>query len=239
MKKLNNKWALVTGSSRGIGRQIALGLAHFGCNLIIHGREEKNCLKTQEALKTLGVDVKVISGELDSPGAVSNLLEQITATGVAIDILYNNAAINNTSTPMFEFSVAEWMKTFQVNLFAMVQLVNGIAPGMRERKWGRIINLTSGIADQPNLAPYSASKAAVDKYTLDLACELKSDNVLVNHVDPGWIRTDLGGPDAWEPVESVLPGVLIPALLDDDGPSGKFYQAQDYKGLWDSARGSL
>src|SRR5690606_28173800 len=113
-------------------------------------------------------------------------------------ILYNNAAIINESTAMLEFTQTEWRRTFQINLFAMVQLCNAFAPAMRQRRWGRIINMTSGIAGQPNLAPYSASKAAVDKFTQDLACELKDDNVLVNHVDPGWIKTDLGGADAWE-----------------------------------------
>jgi NAD(P)-dependent dehydrogenase (short-subunit alcohol dehydrogenase family) len=123
------------------------------------------------------------------------------------------------------------MQTFQVNLFAMAQLCAAFGPGMRERGFGRIVNVTSGIKGQPNLAPYSASKAAVDKYTQDLAQEFAGSNVLVNHIDPGWIKTDLGGPDAWEEVSTVLPGMLVPVLLDDNGPSGRLYAAQDFKGL--------
>lgn len=232
MKTLNGKWALVTGSSRGIGRQIAKALAEQGCNVIVHGRQLDHTQDTVAAIKEIGVKVLAVAGELDSEVQVRQLIDAVQALSVPVDILYNNAAINNQSTPMFEFSPAEWLRTFQVNLFAMVQLCNAFAPAMRERRWGRIINMTSGIAGQPDLAPYSASKAAVDKYTQDLACELKSDNVLVNHVDPGWIRTDLGGPNAWEDVASVIPGVLVPALLPDGGPSGRFYAAQDYKGLW-------
>ncbi len=232
MKTLNGKWALVTGSSRGIGQQIAKALAQQGCNVIVHGRQLDHTHTTLNEVKEFGVQALAVAGELDSELQVRELISEVQRLSVPVDILYNNAAINNQSTPMFEFSQAEWLRTFQVNLFATVQLCNAFAPAMRERRWGRIINLTSGIAGQPDLAPYSASKAAVDKYTQDLACELKDDNVLVNHVDPGWIRTDLGGPNAWEDVASVIPGVLVPALLPDGGPSGRFYAAQDYKGLW-------
>jgi 3-oxoacyl-[acyl-carrier protein] reductase len=98
---------------------------------------------------------------------------------------------------------------------------------MRRRKWGRIVNLTSGIKDTPPLAPYSVSKAAVDKYTRDLAAELRGSGVLVNCLDPGWLRTDMGGPNAMGDVESVLPGALQPALLPDDGASGCFFAAQN------------
>jgi NAD(P)-dependent dehydrogenase (short-subunit alcohol dehydrogenase family) len=232
MKKLNGKWALVTGSSRGIGRQIAVALAAQGCNVIVHGRCMDHAAATLEAVKNEGVQGHAVAGELDSESQVQALINRVRDLSVPVDILYNNAAINNVSTPMLEFSQVEWLRTFQVNLFAMVQLCNAFAPAMRERQWGRIVNMTSGIAGQPDLAPYSASKAAVDKYTQDLACELKDANVLVNHVDPGWIRTDLGGPNAWEDVTSVIPGALVPALLPDGGPSGRFYAAQDYKGLW-------
>jgi NAD(P)-dependent dehydrogenase (short-subunit alcohol dehydrogenase family) len=71
----------------------------------------------------------------------------------------------------------------------------------------------------------------VDKYSRDLAAELRGTNVLVNYLDPGWLKTDMGGPNAENTVETVLPGALVPALLDDNGPSGRFYAAQDYKML--------
>lgn len=234
MKRLTGKWALVTGSSRGIGRQIATGLAQLGCNLIVHGRTSENTEATRQALLDYDVEVHTVAGDLAVPTEVQQLISDVQALGVPVDILYNNAAINNQPTPMFEFDQGEWLRTFQINLFSMVELTKAFAPAMREAGWGRIVNVTSGIAGQPNLAPYSASKAAVDKFTQDLACELKDDNVLVSHIDPGWIQTDLGGPNAWEPVESVIPGMLVPVLLDDSGPTGRFYAAQDFKGLWDS-----
>ena len=95
--------------------------------------------------------------------------------------------------------------------------------------WGRVINLSSGIKDTPQLTPYSVTKAAVDKYTKDIAAELTNTNVLVNMLDPGWLKTDMGGENAENEVETVLPGALVPALLDNNGPSGYFFQAQDYR----------
>ena len=233
MKRLENKWALVTGSSRGIGQRVALGLADLGCNLVVHGRQRGHTENTIAMLNDKGVDVRSVAGDLASEAGVTAVIDQVQALNVGVDILYNNAAINNTPTPVFEFAMSDWAHTFQVNVYSVVQLCAAFGPGMRERKWGRIINVTSGIADQPNLAPYSASKAAIDKYSRDLAFEFRDDNVLVNCVDPGWIRTDLGGPDAWEDVDSVIPGMLVPALLPDNGSTGRFYAAQDFKGLWD------
>lgn len=233
MKKLTGKWALVTGSSRGIGQQVVLALADQGCNVLVHGRKMENTIETLELLKDRGVEVFRVAGELDSSDSVQGLIDAVNDLSVNVDILFNNAAVSNESTPVFEFTAEEWARTFQVNVFAMVQLCSAFAPGMRERNWGRIINTTSGISDQPNLAPYSASKAAVDKYTKDLAVEFKDTNVLVSHIDPGWIRTDLGGPDAWEDVSSVIPGMLVPALLPDGGSNGQLFAAQDFKGLWD------
>ena len=228
-RKLTGKWALVTGSSRGIGRQIALGLARLDCNVIVHGRIASNTDETIQLLAPYDIETRVVSGDLGTDQGIQALIQAVKASPGHVDILYNNAAISSQFKPIFEFDMDEWLQTLQVNLFAMIQLCNAFAPGMKERGYGRIINVSSGIADQPNLAPYSVSKAAVDKYTRDLAFALKDDNVLVNYLDPGWLKTDMGGPDAWNEVETVLPGALVPALLEDNRPTGRHYAAQDYK----------
>ena len=231
MKRLDNKWALVTGSSRGIGQQIALGLAERGCNIIVHGREPQNLDETLAKLKAFDVQTHVATGELSSSEGVDQIITQAMAAPGSVDILYNNAAIMSKYESILTIDQAEWDRVFQINVWALMSLCQAFAPGMRERGYGRIINLTSGIADQPHLAVYSVSKAAVDKYSRDLAAEFKDDNVLVNYVDPGWLKTDLGGENAWFSVETVLPGALVPALLEDNGPTGRFFAAQDFKYL--------
>ncbi len=229
MKLLENKWALVTGSSRGIGQQIALGLARRKCNIIVHGRKKGNTAETIEQIKSLEVQTYDVAADLENPREIETLISQVQDGPGVVDILYNNAAIQNEWESIWEIDLDGWRRIFEVNLFAMVRLCNAFAPQMKQRGFGRIINLTSGIQDIPQLAPYSVSKAAVDKYSQDLAAELRGTNVLVNFLDPGWLKTDMGGPNAENDVTTVLPGALVPALLDDHGPSGRFYAAQDYK----------
>lgn len=231
MSQLEGKWALITGSSRGIGQQIAIGLARYGCNIIVHGRTAEHTQKTQELLKDAGVEVATTTGDLGTESGVREIVDGVLAKVNHVEILYNNAAIMNPWKDHWNISMDEWRQTFQINFFAVVKLCNVFIPRMLRRGWGRVINLTSGIKDVPQLAPYSATKSAIDKYTLDLSSELKGTNVLVNTVDPGWLKTDLGGPNADHEVETVLPGALIPSLLEDFGPSGNLYHAQDFKYL--------
>lgn len=231
MISLENRWALVTGSSRGIGQQIACGLAALKCNVIVHGREKSHLVKTLEMLKKYEIKTHVVYGELSTVDGVNSIIEGVRGGPGSIDILYNNAAIQNKWKPIWEISRDEWLETFQINFFSVVSLCNAFAVEMKKRGFGRIINLTSGIKDVPQLSPYSVSKAAIDKYSQDLAYELNNTNVLVNFLDPGWLRTDLGGPDGMFDVETVIPGALIPALLEDHGPTGRLFSAQDFKYL--------
>ena len=99
---------------------------------------------------------------------------------------------------------------------------------MIENGFGRVINLTSGIMHQPELAPYGASKWAVNKLTDDLAVKLENSGVRINMLDPGWLRTDLGGPNADHAVEDTLPGALAPALVENVGPNGEFFSSIDH-----------
>jgi len=229
MIQLKGKNALITGSSRGIGQQIAQALAKLGCNIIVHGRTQESCAKTIELLKKFNVKVYCVYGELSDEAQVNELINQVKSLNISIDILYNNAAIMTPyHADFWNHSWEEWMETFKVNVFAMYQLCGAFIPAMIENGFGRVINLTSGIMDQPELAPYGASKWAVNKLTDDIASKLKNTGVRINTLDPGWLRTDLGGPNAHHPVEATIPGALAPALVEDDGPNGQFFSAIDH-----------
>jgi 3-oxoacyl-[acyl-carrier protein] reductase len=228
MKKadIRGKWALVTGASRGIGRQVSLGLAQYSCNLVLHSRDIANTKSLADLLAGTGVQVRQVAGELSDQNQVDAMLKGIPP----IDILYNNAAIMTPFHSDWQNVPAEdFRKSFEVNIISLIRICHHLIPGMVKRRWGRIINVTSGIKDQPELIAYAISKAAVDKFVFDTVIRLKDTGVLMNLLDPGWLRTDLGGPKAPNAVESVLPGALVPALVDD-GTTGKLFCAQDYAG---------
>lgn len=228
MIDIHGRNALITGSSRGIGQQIALGLAGLGCNVIIHGRKKESCEQTLEKLGKFDVNSYVVYGDLSDESQVRELIRQVRELKIDIDILYNNAAIMSPERQDYwHHEWKDWIGLFKVNVLALYDLCGAFIPGMKERGFGRIVNLSSGIKDLPELAPYGASKWAVNKLSDDLASKLENSGVRINTLDPGWLQTDMGGKNADNPVEDVLPGALDPVLIDDDGPSGDFYAAID------------
>ena len=229
MSKLSGKWALITGASRGVGRQIALGLAEQGCNLILHSREESHSEPLRRQLSERGIEVRVVAAELSKSSEVDAMIDRLLGDPGQIDILYNNAAVMTPWREAHTSPADDYRLSFEVNVLALTRLCDRLLPGMRERGWGRIVNVTSGIANIRELLPYSMSKAAVDRYVRDVSPSLEGTGVIMSLMDPGWLRTDLGGDKAPNAVETCLPGVLVPVLVPDGSPSGKFYRAQDYR----------
>ena len=224
--KLKGKTAFITGSSRGIGQQIALGLARQGANIILHGRKIEHTVKTRELLDALDVETFAVGGELSDLNAIGSMVNEIIKKYGGVDILYNNAAVSVPwKQDFWKHTENEWHHTYQINVVAMYYICAAFIPGMIQRGYGRVINLSSGIKDQPELAPYGVSKAAVDKLTEDIAAKLINTGVRINKLNQGWLKTDLGGPGAWYDVDAVLPGAIVPALVDNDGPNGQLFSA--------------
>ncbi|HZL43436.1 MAG TPA: SDR family oxidoreductase [Verrucomicrobiae bacterium] len=231
MTSLQNKWSLVTGASRGVGSHVSEGLARQGSNLVLHSRELSHTAALASKLAGLGVKVVTVSAELSDQAQIDAMLDAALKQAGQIDIVYNNAAI---MTPWrenpWDIPAEDFRKSFEVNVISLARICYRLVPPMLARKWGRVINVTSGIMNEPNLTPYAISKAAVDKFVRDFVPRLTGSGVQMNLLDPGWLRTDLGGPKAPNDPSSVVPGALVPALLDD-GESGRFFRAQDYAGL--------
>ena len=228
---IKGKWALVTGASRGIGREITRALGQLGCNLVLHSRAVEHTKPLAAELSANGVDVVSLQADLSDPAQVDRFLFEMESASPQIDILYNNAAV------MMPYQEAVWTtpaedfrNSFETNVLSPILLSNALVPAMIERRWGRIINLTSAIQGLPQLAPYAVSKAALKKYVEDIVPALEGTGVTMNSLDPGWIRTDMGGPDAPNAIESVLPGALVPALLSNY-VCGCEFRAQDYAGM--------
>lgn len=228
MQPLHNRWALITGASRGVGFQIAKALAGLGCNLLLHSRKAEHTASLVKELRALGGQAHSLAADLSEQHEVETLLDQIQAEFPPIDILYNNAAI---MTPWrnnpWDIPAEDFRRSFEVNVISLTRICYRLVPPMLERGYGRVINVTSGIANEPQLTPYALSKAAVDKFVRDFAPSLRDTGVSMTLLDPGWLRTDLGGPQAPNDPSSVIPGALVPALLDASA-CGKLFRAQDY-----------
>lgn len=226
MINLKGKNAFITGSSRGVGQQIAIGLAQLGCNIIIHGRKAINNQKTVDLLKEYDVTTYSVYGDLSRDEEISLLIDQIHNLNVTVDILYNNAGImRQYREDIWSHTTTDWLLTYQVNVVAMYKLCSAFIPAMIKNGYGRVVNVTSRINGEPQLAPYGASKWAVDKLTMDISSALENTPVRINYFDPTWLKTDLGGEHADHPVQAVLPGALAPVLIEDDGANGEFFAA--------------
>lgn len=231
MVDVKGRWALITGASRGIGYGAAKLLASRGCNLILHGRTEAHCDHIRSEVKALGVEAAVVCAELSDPAQVEEMLRQIDALGVDVDIVLNNAGIQIAYRSDYLLTpVSDYEYSFRVNTIAPMMICYHFLPKMQARGFGRIVNTTSGIRLEPEQAGYSASKAALDKVTMDLASKYDGTDVMINLTDPGWCRTDLGGPHAPNAPESSLPGVVVGAFADDQ-KSGRCFAAGYFHGM--------
>jgi len=221
---LEGKAALVTGSSKGIGEAIAARLAAEGATVLVHGRDRARAEQVAGRIGARGARAFVVTGDLTDDGDVRRLIDSAEALVGAVDIVVNNAG---GSGPLNEgwtdAHAATWQSAYDRNVLAAVRVTTPLLAGMRKRRWGRIINISSLAATitPPSTPYYAASKAAMNALTASLAKEVAADGITVNAVSPGAILSatlekrfrevaterGLAGPDApWEEVEhAVLP----------------------------------
>lgn len=231
MVNVKNRWALITGASRGIGYLSALFMAKQGCNLILHSRKEEHCEKVLKEVLDLGVEAYVVAAELSDLDAVEKMLQTIDAKGTPVDIVLNNAGVQIAyRNEYLKTPVSDYEISFKINTIAPMMICYHFLPKMAERGFGRILNTTSGITLDPQQAGYSASKAALDKVTIDLGSKYEGTDVMINITDPGWCRTDLGGPHAPNAPESAIPGIVVGAFVDDK-KSGRYLNAPFFTGM--------
>ena len=231
MYNVQGKWALITGAARGIGRLTALFMAQQGCSLILHSRDLSHTEKVMADVQALGVQAHAVAADLNDLSQVERMLQEIDALGVDVDIVLNNAGLqiayrtDYCSTPVSDYEIS-----FRVNTIAPAMICYHFLPKMMKKGTGRIVNTTSGIALDVCQAGYSASKAALDKITIDLGSKVEGTDVMINLTDPGWCRTDLGGPQAPNAPESAIPGIVA-GVFADDKKSGRYLGAQHFAGL--------
>jgi NAD(P)-dependent dehydrogenase (short-subunit alcohol dehydrogenase family) len=199
--------ALVTGSTRGIGREVARQLAARGDEVIVVGR------------KLLDVS---------DPRSIEAMGERVEREYGRLDVLVNNAAILlDEGKSIVDVDPREFEETWRVNVLGAFLMTQRFAPLLRKSGHGRVVNVSSGagqLSSMTGYAPsYSTSKAALNAITILFANALRRDGVLVNCADPGWVRTDMGGSSAPRSVEEGADTIVWLASLPDNGPTGGFF----------------
>jgi 3-oxoacyl-[acyl-carrier protein] reductase len=202
---LTGRTALVTGSTRGIGRAIAEVLAGAGANVAVVGRDKG---RAEEAAGTIK-NARGFACDVSDPGTVVALVEEVEKAFGAVDILVNNAGITRDNL-MMRLKDEDWDAVLDANLKGAFVAIRAATRGMLKRRWGRIINVASivGIIGNKGQANYAASKAGLIGLTKSVAKELASRNILANVVAPGFVDTDMTAamtPEAREALSKLIP----------------------------------
>ena len=218
--------ALVSGGNRGIGFEICRQLAERGIAVIVGSRDEES---GREAAENLSGEVVVSQLDVADERSVDRLASFVEEEFGRLDILVNNAGISNDEGQRgIDADLGRVREALEANLFGAWRLCEMAIPLMQRGGYGRIVNVSSGMAALENMGGgspgYRISKTALNALTRILASELSGSGILVNSVCPGWVQTDMGGSRAPRPVEEGADTPVWAATLPKGGPTGGFFR---------------
>lgn len=227
---MTKRVAVVTGANRGIGFAASRLLAQNGFHVVLTSRSVQNgkaaCLKLEEE----GLDVSYIHLDVTDEFLIKQWKEKLEKGYGRCDVLVNNAGImlDHHGPGVLKISSEIIEKTLRTNTLAPLHLAQAAIPLMKKHHYGRIVNVSSGLGQLTdmgnNWTAYRISKTALNAVTRILSAELQGTNVLVNSMCPGWVRTDMGGPNAERSPEQGADSILWLATLPDNGPNGGFFR---------------
>ena len=231
------KTALITGANKGIGFGIARQLANEGIYVYLGSRDAANGQRAVDALKAEGLtNVETVVLDVNDQASVDAASAEIAAKTDTLDILINNAGIigDEDQNPLTS-SIDSIKGTFETNFYGPIRVTQAFIDLMRDAPAPRIVNVSSGLASQTaatdpdnpyytfKMTAYQSSKTALNMYTIQLAYDLRGSDFKVNAVCPGYISTDINNHEGLEPVEVGAARIAKYALLDADGPTGKYF----------------
>lgn len=235
MQNSSNKIALVTGANKGIGFEVARQLAATGCTVLLGARNQALGEEAGAKLRGEGLDVRYLAIDLDDPATIAAAAAHIDADFGQLDILVNNAGVApEDDGPPSTSSLNAIERTFRVNFMGSVAVTQAVLPLLRKALSARIVNVSSGLGSLTRHSDpaspyagysyfgYSASKAALNMFTAQLATELRDTAIKVNSAEPGYTATDLNHHRGTQPIPEGAAEVIRLALLPDDGPTGTF-----------------
>nr|WP_269670565.1 SDR family oxidoreductase [Stenotrophomonas sp. SY1] len=232
----NEKIALVTGATRGIGTETVRQLAQAGVHTLLAGRKRETAVELALKLQAEGLPVEALQLDVADADSIAIAVEQVTQRHGKLDILVNNAGIlvENPALAPSAQPLEAWQSTFDTNVYAVVAVTQAFLPLLRKSSAGRIVNVSSVLASQTlhadpasdiydfKIPAYNASKAAVNSWTLSLAYELRDTPIKVNAVHPGYVKTDMNGGEGEIGISEGARSSVQMSLIDADGPNGSF-----------------
>jgi len=232
MSHLKGKTALVTGSTSGIGLAMAIGLAKQGANIMVNGFGEKDAAIA--AIKAYGVEVEYHGADMSKPAEIKDLIEQTEKRFGSLDILVNNAGIQHTAN-IEDFPADKWESIIAINLSSAFYTSHHALPGMKQRNWGRIINIASvhGLVGSVQKSAYVAAKHGIVGLTKVTALENAKTGITCNAICPGWVLTPLVQKqvDARAEREGMSNEEAKKALVSEKQPSGEFVAPEQLAAL--------
>ena len=228
MAKARTHVALVTGANRGLGLETARQLLARGLRVVLAGRDDDALDRAFHSVDRANEQAMTVHLDVTNPESIRSAQRAVAGRFDGVDILVNNAAVLLFEhEDVLSVPLDAYRRTFETNLFGAIEVSRVFAPAMAQSGYGRIVNVSSGagqLARMSDYAPaYSMSKAALNAFTRILAHTYQGNGVLVNAADPGWVRTDMGGPSAPRSPREGADTIVWLATLPDDGPTGGFF----------------
>jgi NAD(P)-dependent dehydrogenase (short-subunit alcohol dehydrogenase family) len=226
---MNHRISIVTGGNRGIGLEICRQLAELGIKVILTARSSAAGEAVTAELQDQGLDIIFHPLDVTDGDSIAQLAHTLNQDGGRLDILVNNAGIYlDRGIAPLEVELDLMRRTMETNVFGPLRLSQMVIPLMRQNRYGRIVNISSQMASLTEMGgralAYRTSKTALNAVTRILATEVHSDNILVNAVDPGWVRSDMGGRAAPRSLAEGADTATWLATLPDDGPTGGYFR---------------
>jgi NAD(P)-dependent dehydrogenase (short-subunit alcohol dehydrogenase family) len=223
------KIAVVTGGNKGIGFEICRQLARQDVDVILTARDETKGKKACEDLRKEGGSVRFHPLDVDDPASIRRFRDFVEEEFGRLDILVNNAGINiDAERTASDVDIETVSRTVSTNVYGPMLMCQAMLPLMKRHNYGRIVNVSSTMGSLTEMAggypAYRISKTALNAVTRVLAFEAMGANIRVNSMCPGWVRTDMGGPEAERSVEEGADTAVWLSTLPDGGPTGGFFR---------------
>jgi NAD(P)-dependent dehydrogenase (short-subunit alcohol dehydrogenase family) len=225
--------ALVTGGNRGLGFEIVRQLAEKGLKTVLAARDPEKGRVAAEQLASAGVQTAIAVLDVNDQTSIDTAVAEVLRLNGRLDVLVNNAGISLDGSraavaDVLDVSPDIARQTYETNVLGPMRLIQAIAPHMRERQYGRIVNVSSRMGQLSGMGArspgYRMSKAALNALTRIAAAELDGAGIKVNAMHPGWVRTDMGGSSAPVSVQEGADTAVWLATLPPEGPTGQFFE---------------